>query len=821
MTIFLKNQPVLKARQKIVDAFRQNANLILLSPPGSGKSTCVPLFFLDEPFNFCKILVLQPRRMAATHLSTFVAGTLDEEPGETVGYQVRFESKISSRSRVIYQTYGVFLRQLLENPTLADVDLVIFDEFHERTLEMDLALAWLKHLRNTQSGNPGLIVMSATLDCTSLQSYLAETTLLEISATRFPVEISHQEKEKLGVPIEEQAAKAYQMCLNLEGSALIFMPGIREINRTISILEEFCRKKGISLRALHGSMPLREQMEVIESAEKTQCCIVSTNLAETSITVPGVKLVIDSGLVRRSAYDPDKDRNTLYLNQISMFNAHQRSGRAGRTGPGRCIRLWSSDTEKMMKETIEPEVLRLELSNLVLTVLGLLSKCPSQKYETMFLPWLCAPESSRWESALSQLLASGAVKRDANGAFSITSLGEKILSLPIHPLTAAVLLKAQERGNLFLSCAAAAVWESSERSGMANVFETALEMVDTTIPGETGSLFRQLRSHFDAARLSREEALCSQNSLEKLLADFFPSWAEVLHHRIAVYDDKEGKYLLSGGKYASLPTGTEDKPACIVALTIRNSAGSSQSRKQAIMQYIPCDVQWVEAFFRSECRREAVFAFSEKEQQVIAQEQVLWRGMVLRKSSRPGHEVDPHRAAELLAEKVIEESDNWEPRTMQLIYRVRLAKGAVPEYGFPALDREDYLLMFTDAFTGVSSIKNADDAFVQRVIRNYIGAALHAELDRLLPEKLKLPSGRTAKVNYSEDARPEVSARIGDFVGVTSVSLCDGKIAVCYDILAPNFRTVQKTVDIAGFWKNTYPELKTQLQRRYPRHPWP
>lgn len=457
--------PIAAHRQRIVDELERAGCLILSAPTGSGKSTQVPQFLRGRVKG--KILVLEPRRLSARSLAARVAAESRARLGEEIGYQVRFDNKTSARTEVVFQTYGVFAAQMLGGPRLAGVGAVLLDEFHERTLDADLALAWLRELRG-QRPELRLAVMSATLEAAELAAYLPGAARVDVPGRLFPVDVRHQPGDVLDA-LRGLAREG------LDGSVLVFMPGLAEIRRTQAQLGPFCRELGLSLHALHGSMELGEQQAVLE--EEGRKVIVATNVAETGLTVPGVTMVIDSGLHRVAAYDAARGINTLYLCRISRANAAQRAGRAGRTAPGRCVRLWSKAEEAGMAPSLAPEVSRLELSALRLSAASL----PA----AVALP--TPPREAAWAEAGRVLESLRAL--DSGG---ITARGRALLRYPAHPRVAAVLEDARALGSREYerACAMAAVFESSESRRP----DAALDLSAESPPREAQDAYRQLRS---------------------------------------------------------------------------------------------------------------------------------------------------------------------------------------------------------------------------------------------------------------------------------------------------------------------------------------
>ncbi|HKP98498.1 MAG TPA: ATP-dependent helicase C-terminal domain-containing protein [Fibrobacteria bacterium] len=849
--------PILAHRQEIADAVRRGGVLILCAPPGTGKSTQVPRFLLDRPG---RIMVLQPRRIAARNLALRVAEEMGEAVGGTVGYQVRFEGRSREDTRILYQTYGVFFQQLLGDPLLEGIGTVLLDEFHERTLEADATLAWLKKLRAEARPDLALVVMSATLELEGLKAFLSPAPVVEVAAETFPVEISHQPPMTQEAP-SQQAARAFKRLLaqGLSGSVLVFMPGQGEIRRTLEALEPLCRQHGLGLFELHGAMDMEAQQRALRAPLSGTCVIVSTNVAETSLTIPGVTVVIDSGQARIAAYSPQRDMNTLYLGSISLQSARQRAGRAGRTAPGRCVRLWSADRERAMPAVLEPEVLRVEPTSMALSLHSLADRyarlhpsgAGSGARNGMPIPWLTAPSPALWEKAEKSLEHIGALAPPsgalpASGTGRLTDIGRTLARFPAHPVLAKVLLDAKQAGVGPQAAAMAAVLESQTRRAKgapADLFSLGL---DLATDAEARRFDREIRESYkqllrllerapvaaggnaggpQAGRGSAPKPTLRQEE-DALRAAATRCWLLPFQDRIAVRVEKSQSFALADGRRGVVEAGQVPADVTVIlALELHETGGANQNRQVGIPMLLPCEPAWVEAAFPGECIWTKVGGWDAARGRVMQEERLLFRGLALERKALKDGVLDPEESERLLVEKLASgeiELPNFDDEAKQMVQRIRLAAKAFPEYGLPKLDGDDWRLIYHEICEGRSSVRDLEGVSVTRALRDYLGVSLAAFVDRAAPTSLKLAGGRMGKLTYFENAPPELSARLGDFVGMEGkTAILEGKVEVVYDILAPNYRTVQKTADLSGFWKNTYPEVKKELKRRYPRHPWP
>jgi ATP-dependent helicase HrpB len=809
--------PVFSRKEEILSVLERTGVCILSAPTGTGKSTQVPRFLRSRPG---RTLVLEPRRIAARALAVRVAEEEGVQIGGPVGYQVRFDNRVSSATTVCFQTYGIFLQALLSAPTLEGVGTVVFDEFHERSAECDLGLAWCRALR--RSGlRPDLriVVMSATLETEFLSDYFPEAGIVSVEQKAYPVAVGYAppfERERPGQTVLRALLALARE--GLEGTTLVFMPGRGEIARTVNDLAGFCRAEGFALKELHGSLSLSEQADILSSGATGRRIVVCTNVAETSLTVPSVTAVIDSGWHRVAVWDAERDINTLRLERISAGNRDQRTGRAGRTAPGRCLRLWSETEDKSLRPSVPPEILRTEPGRLRLETEILLSALDRNDKDRTVFAWLTQPDEQAWERSGRMLREIGGL--DADGR--VTAAGRRLAEWPLGPRLAAVLdsASALDRTQREKICAMAALLESEPSAAKEGSLDLGKEA--ERFLAESGDAWsRDVRSSFEQLkRMSGQSAGPARvdASLEKIWMGCYPD-------RLAGRDRDASVYVLQDGRKALLvhnAAGKEKLPSCVLVLSIHETGGAGQNRKITIPSYLPIDPAVVAEFFRSECGWRISSDWDKKREKTVSEEALVFRGVVL--DRRPVR-TDKSGSAELWAEKIIKGEISLEgsdDEAEQAMVRIRLAKRLWPDYGFPGLDNDDLLLVYSEMCRGKNSLQEIKKIPVAPQFYRYIGPELSAFLDRMLPVSFRLPSGRKAKIRYFEDRPAELSARITDFIGwKPGWKLGEGRVPFVFDILAPNWRTVQKTADIDSFWKKDYPEMKKSLQRRYPRHPWP
>ncbi len=821
--------PVLDHADAIRRALHDHGRLILAAPPGTGKSTQVPQLLLPDTG---LAVVLQPRRIAARNLALRVAAERGEAPGGTVGYQVRFEQARGPATRVLFQTYGVFWQQLLRDPALPGVSLVILDEFHERALACDAALAWVKRLRAGPRPDLGVVVMSATLEVAALRAYLDDPPFLEIDARPHPVSLEYV-PPKRGEPVWEAAVRGFRhlTATGLQGSVLVFMPGVGEIRRTADALDAAARPLGYRVLELHGAQRAEDQQHALSRPAEEPCVVVATNVAETSLTIPGVVAVVDSGLSRQAAYDAERDLDTLHLGWISRQNMTQRAGRAGRLGPGRCVRLWAQSLESSLAEALPPEIARLDLSRLALDVAAL----PGAGWAAH--DWLTPPPADRWAKARERLAALAAL----DPAGQITQLGRQLLRYPLPPTLAHVLHAAQAAGVATLASAMIAIMEAADRRDLTDEGDLYLLGLDL-VRGhcgdpqprrgrgpaskdcwgrevvETWRQLQRLATPSDADRQAAEAVHPAGSPAEAARRETVSRcWLEAWSHRLATRQDKA--YALADGRKGTVSAGRPES-AMLLALQLHEVAGAA-GRQATIPIFLPVEPAWTGGAEESEL----VVGWDAARQKVVQERHWKSGGLVVRKEPLPPAQWDRDAAEALIAARLLAGEAKLAARdedVEQLVLRIRLAAGVWPEMGIPVLDASDWELLYHELARGKAGPDEiTKDALIQ-VLREYVGWAAMDRIDRGAPRTWKLPGGRNARITYFEDAPPELSARLGDMIGLTgTLALFESKVMVCFNILGPNYRSVQRTFDMSGFWDCTYLSVKKELKRRYPRHPWP
>jgi ATP-dependent helicase HrpB len=834
--------PIYELETRIVQAFADCPRLILQAPTGSGKSTQVPQILLDSGLaGEGQIIVLQPRRLPTRMLAARVAQERSVRLGEEVGYQIRLDNVSTAKTRIRFVTEGVLLRQMVGDPQLRGVTVLLFDEFHERHLYGDIALA--RALEIQRAGRPDLKigVMSATLDTALIQSYLQPCEVLSSKGRNFPVEIDYMKREVVDEPPWELAADALSQAPDDGGDVLIFMPGAFEIARTI---EEIKRSKfdGVVL-PLHGDLSPGVQDAAIATYPERKV-VVSTNVAETSLTIDGVTLVIDSGLAKISKYDPNRGINTLITEKISCASADQRAGRAGRTAPGRCVRLWSERDQLGRRRQDLPEIKRLDLAEVLLNLKA------AGVSDLEHFAWIEPPEPKSLRRAIELLNDLGALDHRTG---KITSLGERMLSFPVHPRYSRMLLMADELGCVATVALIAALTQErhllkrSENGQMDHDRELLLgkEVESDFFVLIRAWLYAQENGPDKARRLGIRYAVSQQ------VAQVYDQFVEIakteglrVNKRVDEFDAEAlGKCMLVGfsdhlGKRMDAGTlrcdlvhsrqgvlareSVVQKSPLLVAGEIREIQGRNDELIVLLSQVTGIQEEWLRELFPEDFVEKDQVFLDPVARRVQARRDLIFRDLVLHSSrlDTPKGEV----AAEILAREVIAGRyplSNWSHDVDQWIVRVNALSRWYPELDLPTIDEEARFYLIQQICLGALSYKDIKDRGVWPVVRAWLSTPQQQLLERFAPERIELPNGRKAKLQYSENQAPILAARIQDLYGVEgSLKICEGRVTVQVHILAPNHRPIQVTQNLSTFWKESYPKAKQELQRRYPKHEW-
>ena len=827
------------------------SRVLLTAPTGSGKSTEVPGMLADLPEIAGRVVVIEPRRMAARLLAGFVAKKRRTALGQEVGYAVRFDSKQSAQTKILYVTDGVFQRMLHDDPGLAGVSAVIFDEFHERRLAVDIALARCLDLQEGKRPDLRVIVMSATLETSALADYMAPVAQLGAGGRTFSVELLHrphkaatnhrQAGPQREAPIWEQAAALTREALAMPdcGNILVFLPGTHEIRRTIELLENSAACRGHDIFPLYSALPPADQERAMNPSEKPRI-IVSTNVAETSLTIPGIRTVIDTGLARASAFDPRRGINTLLIRKISRAAADQRAGRAGRTAPGRCLRLWSQADHARREEFETPEVHRIDLSEALL-----LLKAAGVEEPRRFR-WLDAPTAAALEKAEHLLRDLHALDTDGN----LTDTGREMAALPLEPRFSRLLIAGVHNGCLPETAFIAAVVQGEGIFPKGNAGNSRKDFIFPDDPSDFAGEYRAFESAeamgYDARRtaplgIHARGARDTAQILSRLLKlfpreldrkiDFHTHREAVAKSILAAFSDQLAIRLSQGNLACRLVgnrRGKLDDQSCVRKADAFVACEITEVEARETITHLrlatAIELPWIAQVFPDEIESTDGASYDESRRRAVRLTQRRFRDLTL-ESKENDHNVPPDAAAEMLAKRVLSGElvlKNWDAQVEQFTHRLSCISKWMPELGLPTWAEEDRIAAVSQICHGAVSYKEIKEAPVWPTLNDWLSSHQRHLLDTHCPERIRLVSGHTPKVTYDAEHDPFFSAKLPQLVGTnTTPTIAGGRIPLLVHILAPNHRPWQMTKDIPNFWANSYPQMKKELAGRYPRHPWP
>jgi ATP-dependent helicase HrpB len=842
--------PIFEIRNAVVSCLHDPKvpNMLIKAPTGSGKSTQVPQFVLDAGIlkEGQRCIVLQPRRIAARMLAQRVAKERGARLGGEVGYQVRFDNVTSRDTRLIYVTEGVMLRLLMEDPELAKVGCIVIDEFHERHLDGDLVLAWAIALQRVRRPDLKIIVMSATLTPGPLTEFMQPVELLESQGRTFPVQVRYQTPNKNArtneiEPVWEQAARACEALageLGSSGDILVFMPGAFEIRKTMMTLQGRSFAKGRRIVALHGELSPQDQDAAVTPGEQPKI-IVSTNVAETSLTIEGVRAVVDAGLARIASYDPRRGINTLTIQKISRASAEQRAGRAGRLGPGIALRLWAEREHIHRAESEAPEIQRLELGEALLAL-----HVASDKAK-LNIQWFERPAEAALARAEGLLQDLGAI---AHG--KLTSIGMKMSAFPTHPRFARMLMAASENGCVREAALCAAMAQGRDIL-MVGKNNASHKNEDFWEPGDLTEFQALIRAFIRAEAMNFDPQACiplnvhamacreAARSYDQFLRlsqraglvinDEVASAESLAKTLLAAFSDHLGVetssgsriYRVAGGYSGNLAKDAHIKPPrLLVASEITEVQGKALTVQLNLVTKV--EEEWLRELFPDDFNVGKRAQYDAVNRRVMNLEEVRFRSLVL--SSREKGEPDHNTAATLLADEVIAGRLTltlWNERVEQWITRVNCLAKWMPDLEIPPITDEDRRIIIEQVCHGATAYRQLKDKDVFPALHQWLSHAQRDLLERYAPERLNLKNGKSARIVYDEKQPPSVSVVLQQMYDVNeNPKVASGRVTVTVHLLSPAQRPIQTTGDIGRFWKESYPAVRTQLRGRYPRHEW-
>lgn len=874
-----ENLPIFELRERLKTACTRSRRIVLQAPTGSGKSTQIPQFLLDDALvpTGKQIVVLQPRRLPTRMLAARIARERGQNLGGEVGYQIRFDRIESADTRIKFVTEGLLLRQLLGG-NAADsekIGAIVFDEFHERHLYSDLTLAFALELQRTTRPDLLIIVMSATLDTDSLATWLAPCETLTAQGRMFPIEIEYSaaggatgfagtQMRNGFLPryaVWDHAAAAFRKAFHAEpeGDFLIFMPGSYEITKTIAAIAGTPEGRECALLPLYGELSAAEQDRAVAPAPAgTRKVVVATNVAETSLTIPGVRVVIDSGLARIARYDPHRGINMLLIENISQSSADQRAGRAGRTAPGRCVRLWSRADQQNRAVRDVPEIRRVELSETLL----LLKAGGIENLDTF--PWFEKPDAHALEKSLELLRDSGAL--DAAG--KLTRTGAAMARFPLHPRYARMMIAANELGCLRQIAFVAA---------MAQGRDIMLELADRRrsedredLLGETDSdFFHRLTLLGMARKKDFDFEFCKRwgihagaaRQADRLAAQFLK-----IAENVFARERRESETLSAGtaGAPDVSPNIYDAVRQCLLLgfvsqLARRVDAGtlrcklvhgrSGELRRGSAVRHarllVAAEVEeiqtrgevtvflslataveeaWLEKYFPEDFETRDTVNFDAAQKRVLTRRERVFRGLVL--SSRELPDIASDAASRMLADEVIAGRlvlEKWDAQVEAWINKVNFAAKHCPELGIATLDDDGRRMLVEELCLGATSYRDIREKSVWKTLRGWLSQEQEMAMDSLLPDSVSLPRKRhPAKIVYTANCEAVIGATVQELYDCPGerLRICGGNVPLIVEVQSPARRTVQRTADLDAFWKTSYEHVKKDLKGRYPKHEW-
>ena len=865
--------PIDDVLPQLVAAVRERGTCVLVAPPGAGKTTRVPGALLDAGLVLGTVVVLQPRRLAARLAAARVASERGGQLGGEVGYQVRFDKKTSAATRIEFVTEGVLTRRLLGDPELRGVGCVIVDEFHERHLDGDLALALVARLRERRP-ELKLVVMSATLDAEPVAVYLGDATIVRSEGRAFPITIEYAaqpDDRHLGKQVSAAVRKAAQD--GLQGDVLVFLPGAGEIRRCTEDLDDVARTFDLAVLPLHGDLPVEEQDLAVRPSTRRKV-ILATNVAETSVTIDGVTCVIDSGLARIARHSPWSGIPSLEIEPVSRASCAQRAGRAGRTRPGRVIRLYTKHDHDTRRAFEVPEIGRADLAGAALELYG------AGLQGLRDLRWYEPPPALAAQAAEDLLLriaavthtptvsgqaaraveahtplTSGQLPRAAvedPGAISghITELGRRILRFPVHPRIGRLLCEAEARGVAREACVIAALLGARpvrlERRGPAAAARIAsssdlIDDLDVMLEARHDGL-RADRLRRDGVDIGTAHAVDrAAKQLERIVDTRTrgPAGDDAVDRELqiailAAYPDRVGRrrapnsadVVFSGGGSGALAPGSAVIDAAfLVAVDVSETGARGQATKVQIRRASAIEPSWLLDLFLDRVEETDELVWNAPKERVERIVRMSYDGLTIdeQRDVEGARRAGP-AAAELLAKQAIAvgiERFVEKHAFAQWRARVLLVAKIAPEAGFTAPTDEALATVLGRACEGAVSFEELRKLGLLDLLDAQLGDK-RALVDRLAPTHLKLPRRGRAPIQYSLDQAPWIASRMQDFFGLARApAIGDGRVPVVLHLLAPNQRPVQVTTDLPGFWVKHYPALRKQLMRRYPKHAWP
>jgi ATP-dependent helicase HrpB len=849
-----KSLPIWQLKTAILGSLRAGNRLVLAAPTGSGKSTQVPQMLVDG-MGFQKVVVLQPRRVAARTLAARVAWERNSRLGGEVGYQIRFEDQTSRGTKISFVTEGILLRWLQDDPELTGLDAVIFDEFHERNLQSDVALGLVKAIQEKKRPELKVVVMSATLDTVSVANYLGEAPVLISEGTMFPVEINYLEYGNKSA-VAEQAAEAVEEIINAgeSGDILVFMPGMGEIQAAIAACRSLRINEKVALIPLHGELPGDDQDRAF-APNTFRKIVVSTNVAETSVTIDGVRHVIDSGLARVARYDPERGIGTLMIEEISRASADQRKGRAGRTAPGTCQRLWTESNHLNRSERNTPEIQRADLAEVVLLLHSLGIRKAAE------FDWLDKPDTQAVERAEKLLRMLGAIFEQPGEPHSdLTPIGRKMLRLPMHPRYSRMLVEAAQNGctNEAVLCAAlvsgrdllvrlgreekhiSQARENFEKSDQSDFFvlmdayKYAQEHrfnveacrrygIHAGSAQQVGMTWGQLLDIAKSHLPKSEEAACTAEKLQKCILTGF------IDQLCIRRDQGSLECFLTQGRSGTLAReSVVQKASMFVAASIREISGKN-GPLTLLGLATAVKLEWLKEMYPQHFRVSLEHRYDRTHKRVEAIQITRFEDLIV--AQEHSKNFDPSASGLALADAHLEglfELPLLTHELKQFMARVNLVAKAVPGLEFPHFDKASLKNVLGKAFEGLFLAKEAQGKELKGAMRGHLAPEQLSWLDELAPEAVAWRERKKLKLQYPDNPPedrevnpPEAQVKLHECFGLEShPKICEGEVAVKLWLCSPDGKRIQSTSNWPEFRAKEYPKIKANLQKKFPGFTW-
>ncbi len=848
--------PIHDVMPEIKAALKAHQRVVLQAPPGAGKTTAIPIALLDQAWlNDKQIIILEPRRLAARNAASRMAFLLNEKVGQTVGYQIRQDTCYSQKTRILVVTEGILTRKLQADPELENTALVIFDEFHERSLHADLSLAFCLQSQQILRDDLKILVMSATLNTIGISQLLNNAPIISSVGRSFPVTIHYIEKQAhQGTQNQNRHRQLMATLFNSiknvlqkhEGSCLVFVPGVKEINQLCQQINHYVEAEKIQhiiVAPLHGSLTRQQQDEaILAPTNNSRKIVLATNIAETSLTIEGINCVIDSGLERISQYSPASAMNSLETQLISQDSAEQRSGRAGRLSAGICYRLWTAPQQQRLIKHAVAEIRHSDLTSLVLELANWGIQQPDE------LQWLDIPPVSATAQAKQLLQQLNALTRDER----ITPHGKNMLTLGTHPRLAHMMLSANKQNQGYHACLIAslltekdfylhnaqksvdiqhrlAVLQSLQQNRNKKTPPQGIDLQQCTrIIKTADEFFKRLRK--------KEPGNKQHKSLDTelsgvVLAYAYPDRIAKLRHK------NESRYLLSNGKGAVIPPHLQQHPAEFVVIANLNAMTNQTTRSEASI-YLAAEIsqQQLEDYFPEQIQQSETVQWNNTLQRVEAKQITNIGKIVLKETLVTAEKKEATQQCLLQAIKIIGlQSFNWTAEATNLKQRLQFINYQSSSHSSKSILSDIKLPDFSDStllntlpewlqpyLNNENSIKHCLKLDIHKLLLNQLSWQQQQLIDKLAPERITVPSGSGIRIDYSDPLTPVLAVRLQEVFGLYETpAILNGHIKLMMHLLSPARRPMQITQDLHSFWQSTYHEVKKELRGKYKRHYWP